>query len=96
MFNDVLQLRSEAIKMKDKLTVSKLFGEEPITVQIIEDGILEHCNHAGAEYKEVLREVFQFDPREGNYFPVDESKWMMICDKENCNAVSDDGENWNE
>lgn len=56
---------------------------EPITVQILDEDIVDTCNHAGAYDVEV--DALEFDGDSGNYLPTG-STTVLMCDKENCNA----------
>ncbi len=61
------------------------YTQKDITVQILEDGYVTHCNHAGCygdeiSFNEGLDEEY--------------TKRTLTCDK--CSAWSYDGENWNE
>lgn len=60
----------------------------PITVQLKEDGIVTHCNHAGAYYGLYFSDVFFKD--EITEVPHE----AMLCDK--CHAWQDKEGNWNE
>lgn len=81
----------------DKLTIRKVkripvrnydlgfFTQKDITVQVLEDDEVIHCNHAGCYTDEVSFN----EGLEEEY-----TKKALVCDK--CSAWSYDEENWNE
>lgn len=71
------------ISVKDR---SWLWPQD-ITVQVLEDGILVHCNHAGAEAEVMTRSSLVYDPFTGE---LEEREWPVTgigCDK--CPAWKD-------
>lgn len=93
--NSLVELDKLTIR-KDKVYVKRLNGfftqDEPITIQVYEDGILTHCNHAGHQTK---REEFTVPVWNGDAFEPTgtEYKQVEIC---KCGAWSYDGEEWYE
>ena len=56
---------------------------EPVTVQIMDDDIVDTCNHAGAYDVEV--DAMEWDGDSHAMLPTG-STTVLMCDKENCNA----------
>lgn len=61
---------------------------EDVTVQVIEDGIVTHCNHAG--YKTGTVTIYYNHDTAHHYNNV------LICDRDTCQAWSHDGKEWYE
>jgi len=88
-FNQTIQPLNEQLAKSlgiKRITVKGFSWEEPVTVQVLEDGLVSDCNHAGA-----TATVLEMEYREaGEYLPYNQQ--AMACDK--CNAWSVDGEEW--
>lgn len=61
------------------------------TTQTIEDGMVTHCDHAGASYEGVDSEYIVYDPVYQNYMPQQRSEMAYVCE---CGETSPDGEDW--
>lgn len=70
---------------QNKINVRYVSYAWPITVQVVENDIVVHCNHAG-NYIDTID--YYFEPDNTYERPA----W--VCDK--CNAWSADGRDWNE
>ena len=69
--------------------------EEPVTTQIIEDGELIECNHAGAQEEEMEFEAFSWWEDAHTIVPDDSTtEIVMVCDKSNCRAWQDQDGLW--
>lgn len=56
---------------------------EPVTVQVLDDDVVDICNHAGAYDVEV--DAMEWDGDSHTMQPTG-STTVLMCDKENCNA----------
>lgn len=73
-----------------QIEVKGFSHEELVTVQVFEDGILTHCNHAGHQTEGV--DKYYYTPEIDREY----TQIMEVCDKYNCSAASFDGIDWSE
>lgn len=96
LFEDSMVELDKLTIRKDRIYVKRLNGffaeDEPITVQVFENGIMMHCDHAGHQTK---REAFTVPVWNGDTFEPTgtEYKQVELC---KCGAWSYDGDEWNE
>lgn len=70
------------------ITVKRQYVETPITVTWKEDGLIMHCNHAGADYIDEDVTSIHTNSRTGELETTDSSMVVLACDK--CPAWFDD------
>lgn len=70
------------------IPVEQYDDETPITVQTKEDGIVTHCNHAGAYRGLFFSDAFYKDRI------IEMPHHALLCDK--CNAWQDEEGDWHE
>ena len=75
-----------------KIPVKQISFEDPVTVQVIEDGIVTHCNHDGAVYDAVSYDVLVNGFDGPDYAEITHAG--LVCDK--CPAWQSEDGGWNE
>ena len=65
------------------IDVKQYSWPEPVTVQVLDDDIVDTCNHAGAYDVEV--DALEWDGDSHSMIPTG-STTVLMCDKDNCNA----------
>lgn len=89
-----LSLRLDELLGVKHIKVRSFDYDEPVTVQIKEDGLVSHCNHAGAEFG-IFPQDYQYgDSRTGEVSMGEVLVQGTLCDR--CPAWMDMEGEWHE
>ncbi len=78
----------KTVKQRTKIPVRGFSFRDDITVQIKEDGVVTHCNHAGATTGVFIRDFYVNDQ------DLEYAQTATLCDK--CDAWGDEDGEWHE